>query len=263
MSLSSCCCTVICQLTIGFGWRPATAIITKSSIQHQIINMSPIDDALASLESLKPGESINYTQVANKYGCDRSTLSRRHRGVQGTVAKKIENTQLLNRTQEKELVKYIDGLCERGLPPSRQMIRNFASEIGGRQAGKSWVDRFIKRFDVDLVSRWTSGMDTNRKKADSAFKYSLYFELLRRKIEQYNVDPRHTYNIDEKGFLISILSRMKRIFTKRRYEEGGIKQIIQDGNREWITTIACICADGSSLTPALIYQALTGNLQDT
>jgi hypothetical protein len=72
--------TVICQLTIGFGWRPATAIITKSSIQHQIINMSPIDDALASLESLKPGESINYTQVANKYGCDRSTLSRRHRG---------------------------------------------------------------------------------------------------------------------------------------------------------------------------------------
>ena len=169
------------------------------------------------------------------------------------MAKKIENTQLLNRTQEKELVKYINRLCKQGLPPSRQMIRNFASKIGGRQAGKSWVDRFIKRFDVDLVSRWTSGMDTSRKRADSAFKYSLYFELLRRKIEQYNVNPRHTYNIDEKGFLIGILSRMKRIFTKRRYEEGGIKQIIQDGNREWITTIACICADGSSLTPALIY----------
>ena len=96
-------------------------------------------------------------------------------------------------------------------------------------------------------------MDTNRKKADSAFKYSLYFKLLRRKIKQYNVDPRHTYNMDEKGFLINILLRIKRIFTKRRYKEGGIKQIIQDGNRKWITTIACICANGSSLTPALIY----------
>jgi hypothetical protein len=215
--------------------------------------MAPIDDALASLESLDPGESVNYAQVAKKYRCDRNTLSRRHRGVQGTMADKIESSQLLSNTQQKELVKYINGLCARGLPPSKEMIRNFASEIGGRQAGKSWVDRFIKRFDVDLISRWTSGMDTNRKKADSAFKYSLYFELLRRKIKQYNVDPRHTYNIDEKGFLIGILLKMKRIFTKRRYEEGNVRQIIQDGNREWITTIACICADGSSLTPALIY----------
>ena len=96
-------------------------------------------------------------------------------------------------------------------------------------------------------------MDTNRKRANLAFKYSLYFKLLQRKIKQYNVNLRHTYNIDEKGFLISILSRMKRIFTKRRYKEGGIKQIIQDSNREWITTIACICADESTLTPALIY----------
>jgi hypothetical protein len=225
--------------------------------------MSPIDAALASLEALKPGESINYAQVARAYGCDRNTLSRRHREVQGTMAKKIESSQLLSKTQEKELIKYIDGLCERGLPPSRQMIRNFAAEIGGREAGKSWVDRFIKRYDIDLISRWTSGMDSSRKRADSAFKYSLYFELLRRKIEQYNVEPRHLYNMDEKGFLIGILSKMKRIFTKQRYEDGGVKQIIQDGNREWITTIACICADGTSLTPALIYQALTGNIQDT
>jgi len=66
--------------------------------------------------------------------------------------------------------------------------------------------------------------------------------------------------MDEKGFLIGILLRIKRIFSKRRYKEGGIKQIIQDGNYEWITTIAYICVDGSSLTPVLIYQALTGNI---
>ena len=60
--------------------------------------MSPIDDALASLESLNPGESFSYKQVAIKYGCDRNTLSQRHRGVQGSMAKKIENLQLLNNT---------------------------------------------------------------------------------------------------------------------------------------------------------------------
>ena len=66
-------------------------------------------------------------------------------------------------------------------------------------------------------------MDTNRKRADSAFKYLLYFKLLRRKIKQYKVDPRHIYNMDKKGFLISILLRIKWIFSKRRYKEGGIK----------------------------------------
>jgi hypothetical protein len=58
--------TAICQLTIALGWCPAVAIITKSLTEHQTINMSPIDDALASLELLKLGELVNYTPVANK-----------------------------------------------------------------------------------------------------------------------------------------------------------------------------------------------------
>ena len=37
----------------------------------------------------------------------------------------------------------------------------------------------------------------------------------------------------------------------------------QDGSKEWITVIATICADGTSLSPALIYKASSGNLQDT
>ena len=38
---------------------------------------------------------------------------------------------------------------------------------------------------------------------------------------------------------------------------------MQDGNREWIIVIGCICGNGSSLSPGLIYQAVSGNLQDT
>ena len=77
------------------------------------------------------------------------------------------------------------------------------------------------------------------------------------------MEPQHIYNMDEKGFLIGILSKMKRIFSRRRYKERSIKQIIQDGNREWITIIVVICADGSTLSPGLIYQATTGLIQDS
>ncbi|KAF2785467.1 hypothetical protein K505DRAFT_262072 [Melanomma pulvis-pyrius CBS 109.77] len=53
--------------------------------------MAPIDNALAALRSLEPGEQINITQVAKKYGCNCTTLSKRWRGVQGSIAQKLKN----------------------------------------------------------------------------------------------------------------------------------------------------------------------------
>jgi len=114
--------------------------------------MDPLELALESLKSLEIGEKPNYTQVAKKYGVRRDQLARHHRGVQGTHAEKCENQRLLNSTQETALIQYIDGLCKKGLPPSSQMIRNFASEIAGREAGKTWVTRFLHRHNIDLIS---------------------------------------------------------------------------------------------------------------
>lgn len=224
--------------------------------------MDPIDAAVEALKSLKPGERPNISKVAREYGVERSRLSKRYHGVQGSCASKTENMRLLNNTQEKQLLQYIEKLCTRGLPPTREMIRNFAAEIAHQEPGKHWVDRFVERHQIDLISRWTSGIDNKRHKADSAFKYALYFKLLDDKIKQYNIAPSNIYNMDEKGFLIGVVSKMKRVFSRRQYDQGGVKQVLQDGNREWITTIACICADGSSLNPALIYQAASGKIQD-
>jgi len=44
--------------------------------------MAPIDDALAAIEALEPGEKLVYQKIADQFGVDRSTLARRHRGVQ-------------------------------------------------------------------------------------------------------------------------------------------------------------------------------------
>ena len=43
--------------------------------------MAPIDDALAELELLEPGEEYSYRKIAAKYGVVRSTLTRRHQGL--------------------------------------------------------------------------------------------------------------------------------------------------------------------------------------
>jgi hypothetical protein len=56
-------------------------------------------------------------------------------------------------------------------------------------------------------------MDRNRVKANSEHSYRHYLKLLHEKIRQYDVEPRHIYNMDEKGFLAGVTSRQKRIFS--------------------------------------------------
>jgi hypothetical protein len=114
-----------------------------------------------------------------------------------------------------------------------------------------------------LISRWTTGIDSNRHKADSLGKYEDYFQLLQQKIGQYQIETQHIYNMDEKGCLLGITSRSKRIFDRPLYESKAVRQAIQDSSREWISIIACICADGSALDPALIYQATSTDIQSS
>jgi hypothetical protein len=47
----------------------------------------------------------------------------------------------------------------------------------------------------------------------------LYFKLLREKISQYNIKLGNIYNIDKKGFLLSILTQLKRVFSRQLYKD--------------------------------------------
>ncbi|EED19172.1 F-box domain protein [Talaromyces stipitatus ATCC 10500] len=224
--------------------------------------MGAIENAVNYLNFLGEDKPINFTLVAKMYGVDRTTLSRRYRGVTGSKEAHYDNQRLLNDHQSKKLIQWIEILCEKGLPPTPYMIANFAHEITGRNPGKNWASRWLNKHPNALVSRYSTGIDRNRKRADCAWSYALYFELISRKIEQYNLQPNQIYNMDEKGFAIGIMTSQKRVFSRRLYEKK-FKQFLQDGNREWITTIACICADGTVISPALIYMAKSNNLQDS
>ena len=69
--------------------------------------------------------------------------------------------------------------------------------------------------------------------------------------------------MDEKGFLIGICGTMKRIVSKKELKKQKLLGACQDGSREFVSLLACICADGSALPPALIYARKSGDLQDT
>lgn len=225
--------------------------------------MDPINAALTAIDSLRPGEDFTYSDIARRFGVVRSTLTRRHQRASGARKEAAQNRQNLNQHQETELLRHIKRLTERGLPPTRQMIQSYASYIAKKDVSMTWTDRFVKRHRKDLVTSWTTGLDRNRHNADSEAKYKLYYQLLHEKIEKHSVQPRHTYNMDEKGFLLGITGRSKRVFNRPLFNSRQVRQALQDGSREWISTIACICADGSYVDPALVYRSDAETLQSS
>lgn len=69
--------------------------------------------------------------------------------------------------------------------------------------------------------------------------------------------------MDEKGFNIGLQNTMKRVVAKDQLQSKKLLGASQDGSREFITLVAGICADGTALPPALIYEGKSGDLQDT
>ena len=105
-------------------------------------------------------------------------------------------------------------------------------------------------------------MTSERHAADSYEKYSSYFDLMELKIAERGVGPEHTYNMDEKGFMIGCIGKSKRIFSKTQWKQKRFKQALMDGNREWITFIAWVGASGKVLPSALTYSAESKNVQE-
>jgi hypothetical protein len=80
-------------------------------------------------------------------------------------------------------------------------------------------------------------------------------------MKDHEILPHNRYNMDEKGFMIGQIGRSKRTFTRAQWEKREVTANLQDGSRQWITTIAAVCADGSSLPPGLIYESANSMLQ--
>jgi len=59
--------------------------------------------------------------------------------------------------------------------------------------------------------------------------------------------------MDEKGFLIGKIGKMRRIFARSAKKSGKLIGVIKDGSHEWITVLACIYGDRTWINPILIY----------
>jgi hypothetical protein len=92
----------------------------------------------AALAELEAPSQPNYTEIGAKYKLGRHALSRRHRGKTTSRADYFSNhRQCLTNVQEEILIDQIDRLTDWGMPPTSQMVKNFAEEIIGSAVNKN------------------------------------------------------------------------------------------------------------------------------
>ena len=247
-----------------------------------MVNEAAISAAIADL---KTQATPNLRNTAIKYQIDHRTLERRFKGKTASRnMAQLEAQGLLDYAQEKVLVERINTLSARSIPPTPAMVHNLVVELTGAPVGEHWVRRFVERHRNELASVYLDSIDYSRRVADNSRHFNHYFILvsisfallfvklciyesdfdkLEEKIRKYRIKPSNMYNMDEKGFLMGICNTMKRIVSIKQLKSKKLLGASQDRSREFLSLLATICADGSALPPALIYQGESHDLQDS
>lgn len=134
--------------------------------------------AIASaIEDLNRQLVPNVTATAAKYNISQTTLRRRFKGEQVSRAEaaSLYHKNITN-AQEKMLIRYINDLPERCLPPTPSIVKNIVEEMTGSPIGINWVSRFCARYKNEIKSLYLRNIDQNRRVADNSHFFHMFFE---------------------------------------------------------------------------------------
>ncbi|KAJ9644779.1 hypothetical protein H2199_003744 [Coniosporium tulheliwenetii] len=114
---------------LGSKWLKVRDDLDRAQMDHN----ARIEAAIADLGSQ---ERTSYAATARKWRVVRETLAKRYKGETGTVqeANSYARQKLIS-AQEEALIKHIDKLTDRGLPPTPQMVKNIAEEVAKTKLG--------------------------------------------------------------------------------------------------------------------------------
>ena len=118
--------------------------------------------------------------------------------------------------------------------------------------GKDWVQRFLKRHP-QLGSVFSLSIEASRIKEATPERLMRWFNESKRVIEEENILLEDIYNMDKTGFALGTLAQTRVIVNKR----CGTRYRASPGNQERLTIIECICADGATISPFVIFTGKT------
>ena len=211
-----------------------------------------------ALQAYQKGQFSSLRAAARTYNVPRSTLTLRYQGTP-SKADSISPNRKLTQTEESTLIKWILDMDTRGIPPTQALVKEMAEILLIERVqnastvrpvvGQQWVYRFINRHS-ELKSRYNRKYDYQRAKCEDPEVIRGWFLLVRNTIAKYGIADEDIYNFDETGFQMGVISTAKVVTAA----EKARTDLIQPGNREWVTVIESINSAGWILPPMVVFK---------
>jgi hypothetical protein len=206
---------------------------------------------LLALQALQNDPKLSIRRAANIYEVDEKRLRRRQAGIQSR-RDSIPKSRKLSDLEEQIIVQFILDLDSRGFPPRRDFVEKMANSLlADRDAspvGKLWVHNFIRR-QPELITRRFRRYDYQRAKCEDPTIIRGWFRLIENTIAKYGIQLNDIWNFDETGFMMGMIEHGMVVTSSERQ---GMPKRVQPGNREWITVIEAVNAEGQSIPPFII-----------
>jgi hypothetical protein len=121
---------------------------------------------------------------------------------------------------------------------------------GGEPVGKHWAECFVTRSD-ELKMAFNQAKDCQRILQENPEIISKWFKLVEETKAKYSVHNNDMHKFDKTGFQMDVIGTMKVVTDAKRRTQP---ELIQLGDREWVTVIQSVFAAGSYTLPFIIYK---------
>ena len=196
--------------------------------------------------------------IADKHSIKYRTLMNH---IEGRSAKTIGEHNAahtkLSHAEERLLIDLIKDSADQGFPLDHDNIKKYANILllakygaNYEEVGKQWVFNFLDCHHDELQAHWSKPLDMQRGKALNPEAVKRWFELVKKFVHDAGIDPDCIYGMDESRFPSANQGKTRVIGargTKTQHKQGG-------GDRENVTVLVTICADGTTVKPLIIFK---------
>ena len=211
----------------------------------------------AAYDAVKAG-LLSVRRAAKQYEVPRTTLRDRLDGRVDLNAKPGRKA-LLSDTEEKKLIDYASYRAQLGIGFGKNSFLKYAANLAKKYRkpfknsypSNRWWQALQKRHKKKISLRQPEGTASVRHQCMDSVKVQKYFSCLKEVLSTVN-GPTQIWNMDETGLQLDVKPRKIVAATGTKYLHSRTS-----GNRETLTVIACINADGTAIPPHITIKGKT------
>ena len=230
------------------------AALQRIAVEHYCQELQKQDGKVKGARKICEEVEIEHKNKTGKYiPLGHATIIQHANGGKPMAEFNAEK-HFLSKDEEKVILGFIQETSNRGFPLSHQHLHEHANSIikarnpSFEGVGQCWTDWFVLSHSERIKTIWSMSLEGNHARSANPTNNKEWFNLLATHLK--DVKPDCIWGADKTGIQTGNAVKEWVIGAKGKTTQHQT----QEGNQENITVIVTICANGSSIPPAIIFK---------